>query len=224
MAKIDLKSAHRYVVLSPSKYKMTGLKHKFSGDSDYTYMFDSRLPFGASESVECFHRISRGIVRVARRRAKRWNCHIIGYLDNFLVIGASRRNCQAVVDILLQLLSELGFTVNWPKFCPPSQSVIVLGIKINSVTGTIRIPEAKMAVLTDCLDQFCLKKKATKRELQVLLGKLALGAKCAKALRPTFQSLIKLQSCLQKTSHRGRISRDIQQDLHYFRAWCYSMA
>ena len=107
---------------------------------------------------------------------------------------------QAMVDILLQLLSELGFTVNWAKFCPLSQSVIFLGIKINSVTGTIRIPEAKMAVLTDCLDQFCLKKKATKRELQVLLGKLAWGAKYAKALRPTFQSLIKLQSYLQKPS------------------------
>ncbi len=140
MAKVDLKSAYRHVGLNPSEFKMTGLKYRFSGDSNYTYMFDSRLPLGASESVGCFHRISRSIVKVARRRSRPWNCHIIGYLDDFLVIGASRRDCQAAVHMLLQLLSELGFTVNWTKFYAPSQLVIFLGIEINSVSETIRIP------------------------------------------------------------------------------------
>ena len=48
MAKEDLKSAYRSVGIFPSQTQYTGLKWKFSGESEYTYLYDSALPFGAS--------------------------------------------------------------------------------------------------------------------------------------------------------------------------------
>ena len=220
MAKVDIKAAYRHVGLNPSEYKLTGIQYKFSGDKDVTFMYDSRLPFGASESVGCLHRISQSVVRAARRRAKRLNCHIMCYLDDFLIIGDSRRACQRAVDILVGILSELGFSLNWDKFCPPSQCIVFLGIEIDSVRCTIRIPSHKLQDIIACVSAWQAKRKATKRELQTLLGKLAWGAKCAKAIRPTFRSLIVLQSRLKKASHRIRIPSHVLQDLQLFHDWC----
>ena len=50
MAKLDLSSAFRYVKIHPSNHEATGLKWTFSGDSEPTYLIDSRLPFGPSVS------------------------------------------------------------------------------------------------------------------------------------------------------------------------------
>ena len=50
MAKIDLKSAYRSVLIHPSQYHLTGLKWEFEGEK--CYMIDTRLPFGARLSVE----------------------------------------------------------------------------------------------------------------------------------------------------------------------------
>ena len=39
---------YRHVGLHPSQYKFTGMQWHFEGDSKPTYMYDTRLPFGAS--------------------------------------------------------------------------------------------------------------------------------------------------------------------------------
>ena len=47
LAKVDLKSAYRHVPLHPSNYMATGLKWTFTGSTQTTYLFDTKLPFGA---------------------------------------------------------------------------------------------------------------------------------------------------------------------------------
>ena len=61
LAKIDLKSAYRLVVIHSSDYCLTGIKQKFSGESSVTYMYDTRLPFGARKGCSIFHRLSQSV-------------------------------------------------------------------------------------------------------------------------------------------------------------------
>lgn len=49
LAKIDLKSAYRHVPIHPSNYCATGLAWQFEGDKYFTYLYDNKLPFGASK-------------------------------------------------------------------------------------------------------------------------------------------------------------------------------
>ena len=49
-AKVDLRHAYRSVPISRSNYMATALKWKFDGFSDYVYMYDAMLPFGAKKS------------------------------------------------------------------------------------------------------------------------------------------------------------------------------
>jgi hypothetical protein len=54
MCKVDISEAYRHVGLHPSQYHMTGLQWHFSGNNRPTWLYDTRLPFGASESVRLF--------------------------------------------------------------------------------------------------------------------------------------------------------------------------
>ena len=109
MAKIDLRHAYRSVPIHPDNYKATGCKWQFLGDHSYTYFYDTRLPFGAKSSPEIFHRITQSVRRMMARRGFP---NIIVYLDDFLVIGATREECQLAYVTLFQLLIDLGFTLS----------------------------------------------------------------------------------------------------------------
>ena len=95
MAKIDLRHAHRSAPIHPDNYKATGCKWQFLGDHSYTYFYDTRLPFGTKSSPEIFHRITQSVRRMMTRRGFP---NIIVYLDDFLVIGTTREECQLAYD------------------------------------------------------------------------------------------------------------------------------
>ena len=64
MAKVDLESAYRSVRIHPDDYNATGIKFKFPGNESYTYMYDTRLPFGACKSPGIFNRITQAVKRM----------------------------------------------------------------------------------------------------------------------------------------------------------------
>ena len=53
-AKIDLKCGYRSVSISRHYHQFTGLKWKFTGDCEYTYMTDTRLCMGISKNPSIF--------------------------------------------------------------------------------------------------------------------------------------------------------------------------
>lgn len=217
MAKIDIKSAYRHVGIHPDNYHVTGLQWHFAGDPQPTFMYDTRLMFGASESVGCFHRLTQSVVRMVQRRVQ---CAVLCYLDDFLIISDSAEACKQSMDILLSILLELGFNINWDKLVTPTNCITFLGILLNSISMTMSIPEAKLCEIKNCAEQWLHKSKATKKDIQSFVGKLAWAARCVKAIRPCFRSLIDLQKRLKHKSHRTRIPSSIKQDIQYFIKWC----
>ena len=80
MAKVDLRSAYLHCPISEKSRNLAGLKWRFEGEKDYTYLVDTRLMFGASLSVSTFHRITQSVVRMLKRRGIN---AIICYIDDF---------------------------------------------------------------------------------------------------------------------------------------------
>jgi hypothetical protein len=68
LAKMDLSSAYRSVPISPESFNLTGLQWTFTGDSEPTYMYDCRLPFGASKSCKIFTAVSDAVTRFFAKR------------------------------------------------------------------------------------------------------------------------------------------------------------
>ena len=54
-----------------------------------------RLPFGASKSVFIFNHIIQSVVRMAQKRGISVMC----YLDDFLVVGDSLKQCKESNDL-----------------------------------------------------------------------------------------------------------------------------
>ena len=174
LAKIDLKSAYHHVPIHPSNYCATGLAWQFEGDNHVTYLYDNKLPFGASKSPEVFHRLTQSVTRMMARQG--FNT-ILAYLDDFLIIGDSKHECELAYCELIHLLSELGFGINWEKAVAPTQRLTFLGIEIDTVFRQLCLPESKLCELRELLSDTLLKGSITKRDLQSLVGKLNFAAR-----------------------------------------------
>ena len=79
LAKVDLKSAYRHVPIHQECFTYMGLQWNFGSDSEVTYLYDCRLPFGASRSCRVFQSITTSMVRMLSRAG--YNC--TAYIDNF---------------------------------------------------------------------------------------------------------------------------------------------
>lgn len=212
LAKIDLRSAYRVVPVHNACLPATGLSWCFDGSSVATFMVDCRLPFGASLSPEIFQRLSSSVTRMMARRG----FTVIAYLDDFLVIASTERECREGYDILIALLQDLGWIINWDKVVLPAQQVTFLGISIDSVSRSLSLPDGKLIELQNELSHWSTKKKATKAELQSLIGKLNWAARVVKGGRTFLRRLIDIMITLKKKSHRIRLNANARADITWW--------
>ena len=157
MKKIDLRHAYLSVSIHPSNYQATGCKCRFEGDDIDTFSYDTRLPFGAKCSPEVFHRLTQA---VRRMMAKRGYHEVIVYLDDFLVIESTYRDCKEKYDSLLALLQDLGFSISWRQLVPPTQCLTFLGVELNTTACTLTPPAAKLQEFQRLIVQFQHKQRA----------------------------------------------------------------
>lgn len=215
MAKIDLRHAYRSVPIHPSNFAATGLKWQFEGDDDFTYFYDTRLPFGAKSSPEIFHRLTQAVRRMMARRG--FNAVVV-YLDDFLVIAPTQQACQVAYSTLLQLLQDLGFTISWRKVVGPTQKLVFLGIELDTQQCTMALPPTKLAELHDVVHRFLTKRRANKQQLQQLAGKLNWACRVVYGGRTFLRRVIDMMNSLPSSSAQLRLSADFSEDLK----WWYS--
>ena len=96
---------------------------------------------------------------------------------NFLIIPDTAVECQLAYQALIELLSELGFQINWDKAVEPCQRLTFLGIDIDTVRKQLTLPERKLCELRLVLSETTAKRSITKRHLESLVGKLNLAAR-----------------------------------------------
>jgi hypothetical protein len=212
LAKIDLKEAYRSIPLHPSCYGLTGLHWQFSGDEDSTYFFDARLPFGASKSCKIFQSLTNAIVRMLGRR----KIIVCGYIDDFLIIEDSADNCQRSLDCIVALVESLGLSVNWDKVSGPAQQLVFLGVDINCVSQTLALPAKKLSETKLLIASWLGKKKATKKSVQQLIGKLNWVCRVMLGGRTFMRNLVDLLLKVKQSHLYVRLGAAARSDLHWW--------
>jgi hypothetical protein len=139
-AKIDLKSAYRSCGIREIDSDLTGLKWKFIGTNNFVYFKDNRFPFGARKSIFHFNHISQAI----RRMMKKKGFDIVVYIDDFFIAEKDFATCLLVYNTLFKLLRSLGFSINYKKIIDPTQSLVFLGIHIDTRIGTHWITQKRV--------------------------------------------------------------------------------
>ena len=217
LAKIDLSSEYRSVPIHPDCYEFMGLSWTFKGDSEPTFMVDTRFAFGLSKAPQIFQRLGNAVVRYMTRQG----FTVVCYLDDYLIIDGDKNNCQKGYELLLGVLQKLGFDVNFNKVQEPVQRITFLGIEIDSVNSTLSLPKNKLAELKGELVKWKTKSKATKRELQQLIGKLNWAAKVVKGGRTFLRRLIDIMCSLKKKHYRVRLNTCAKADISWWADYMY---
>ena len=131
------------------------------------YFVDIRLPFGSRSSPFIFNQFAEALL---------WILifvfgipHIIHYLDDFFLSALSFDECKKDMATMKFAFSELGVPLASDKVIGPATVMTYLGIEIDSVSSTIRLPSEKFQDLCTLLQHWEARKKCTKRELLSLI-------------------------------------------------------
>ena len=115
---------------------------------------------------------------------------IVVYLDNFLIVAPTFKECQYWFEILMDLLQllRLGFEISPGKVVHPCQQLTFLGIQIDTVVLELSLPHEKLTETKLLLSEFLGHRRATKRQLQQLAGKLNWASRVVYGGVPSFSA------------------------------------
>lgn len=207
IAKVDLKSAYRHIPIHPSNYGLTGIKWLFKNDTDFTYMYDAKLPFGGAKSCAVFSAITDSITRMMARKG----FTIFNYIDDILCVGATLDSCKLCFDTLIELLERLGLTINWEKVTHPTQKLTFLGVVLDCTNRTLALPESKVAQLKIEIANTLKVTKIQKLELQRLLGRLNWAARVIRGGRSFMRRLIDSLPKVKENHHHLRLGLEAKK-------------
>ena len=135
MASIDLKDAYYSVPIAPRYWKF--LKFAFKGQ----YYCFTCMPNGLSPAPRIFTKLLKPVFSSLRKLGYMSTV----YIDDSLLIGASREECEANVMATVGTLREMGFTIHPIKSVfKPTQIIQYIGFTLNSNNVTVTLPNDKM--------------------------------------------------------------------------------
>ncbi|KAK3235851.1 hypothetical protein CYMTET_53972 [Cymbomonas tetramitiformis] len=210
MAKIDLKSAYRFVGIAAPLWKY--LASEFRG----VLRIDTRFPFGVKAAPGLFHDITQ-LVRLMMQQ--RGFPGIVVYLDDFILVADTEEECQRGFEMLLELVEYLGFEVAPEKVESPRQDLVFLGIRLQSNHSglgivTMSIEESRVQKVASACREMALLKTMRVKEVERLVGQLMF---CA---RVVYGAKMFLRSGYDFIGRAGRmrrlydtLPRDLSRDL-----------
>lgn len=114
------------------------------------------------------------------------------------------------------MLVELGVEESKSKALPPTTRATCLGVEFDTLAMTKSVHPERLIEIQDLLRQWLHKTKATKRELQSLLGKLSFVSKCVKNSRIFLMRIIDLLKRLKNNHHRVSLNKEFRKDISWW--------
>ena len=130
--------------------------------------FEARLPFGLRSSCLNAQRVTNAVLKIFKTRSKAFTA---GYIDD--VVGCSIfESAPSDYRDFRSLNRELGLATTDPKCVAPCPSLVWIGLEPDVPNMVLRIPLEKRNRIIDFLRAWLDRKRASKTELQAVLGVL----------------------------------------------------
>lgn len=163
MATIDIEDAYLLVPIHPSYRKFLRFVR-----NNIVYEY-SVLPFGLCTAPFIFTKIVKPVTTYLRKNGYQ----SVAYLDDFMLISPTTSRCRANVQAHLELLTFLGFVINFKKSClSPTTNIKYLGFMFNSKLQTLSIPEKRRSKLLELVSNFAQKRHCSIKDFASFIGSI----------------------------------------------------
>lgn len=171
LATIDLKEAYLLIPIDPTHFKYL----RFIFDN-IIYEFRA-LPYGLSVAPRIFSKIMKEVITSLRTRGYK----SVQYLDDILCIGDDYSECVNNVKETVNLLSRLGFIINYDKSSLNPQKVHkFLGFVFDTNSLTLSLPDKKRNSIAQLVKKFICLPRCTIREFAQFTGVLVSACPAAR--------------------------------------------
>ena len=205
--KRDLSKAYRQLWMDPSSIEKLG----FSFENQL--FFDVCLSMGSKSAAYCCQRTTDSITHIFYNHG----FYNVNYLDD-LGAAEEEKRAQKAFECLGWILSSIGIRESVAKACAPAYIMIFLGILINTWTMTLTIPDERKQEISKLLNTWSVKKCATLREIQSLLGKLSFVCSTVRAGRIFVSRIINETRNYPKQGKR-RLSTELRKDILWWKTF-----
>ena len=203
--KTDLARGYRQLRVDPIDWPLLGLKHEGQ------VFLDVCPPFGLKTSAMCMQRTAEAICYIHGRRGY----YSRAYLDDFGGAERSESRAQCALCTLQQVMAELGIKEAEGKICQPSRVMIWLGILFDTVNMTMTIPPAKLEEVMQTVREWEGRTRATRHDMQCLLGLLQFVASVAPPARIFTNRMLKEMREAPDVG-AGTLSLGFKRDVDFF--------
>ena len=132
LAKVDIAHVYRNIPVYPTDRLVLGMQW------ENNVFIDKVLPFGLRSTPKIFCAISDALEWILHTKGVLACLH---YIDDFLTFGYPGSNQCDNLHILIQTCQELGLPLAVLKIEGPAAIIIFLGIELNTVLMTMRLPD-----------------------------------------------------------------------------------
>lgn len=206
LAKMDIRSAFRLLIINPDDFELLGFKFKNQ------YFFDKNMPFGCSAACALFEKFATFLEWSVRHKYQ--NGCIEHYLDDFLMAGKSgSRDCEVLMSTFRDICTNLGVPIADDKTIGPTPILVFLGIEIDTTLMVIRLPQQKLLQTKEKLLFIYNQKKVTLKELQSLVGLLNFCAKALPSARAFNRRFCDAMSGVDNKHYFIRVTIDLKEDI-----------
>jgi hypothetical protein len=215
MAKFDVECAYRNVAMRPDERYLFGMRWR------NTFFVDLALPFGLRSAPFIFNSIADMVEWILKFNY--FITYLLHYLDDFLSLGpAGSSECADSVVIARFFFSRLGWPLHPSKCEGPTTVLIFLGVELNSVAQTARLPHEKLVATFQLLRNWACKKWCTRKELESLIGSLHHVSKVVPPGRTFLRRMIDPLCAFRSRTHPIRLNLEFRRDLAWWLEFLHS--
>ena len=203
--KTDLSRGYRQLRVDPLDWPY--LAFRFNG----MQFIDICPSFGLRSSAMAMQRVSQALVYLHANRG--FSSH--AYIDDFGGVEPELERANEALGQLQDIMEDLGVQQAEAKICLPSHVMIWLGIEFDTVRMLMTIPPVKLAEIMQFVQDWGGRTRATRRDIQSLLGLLNFVAGVAPPARLFTNRIL---DCLREAPRTGSVTLSLQfkQDVRFF--------
>lgn len=208
LAKFDVEGAFRTVPVHPDDRHLLGMSWE-----GQVYV-DKVLPFGLRSAPKLYNAVADALLWILVNHDEVDGLH---YLDDFLLFcEPDPRQGERALQSALARCARLGVPVASRKTEGPSTTLTFLGLELDTLSMTVRLPPAKLERLRREIRRWEGMRSCSKRELLSIIGQLQHACCAIRPGRSFLRRMIELSKCVRELHHRVRLNAGFRSDLRWW--------